>query len=224
MHTISELINAYGAWVQQEFRDGRMVYYANLMFQPLKGHSRAINAQMHIIIENIFYPELCKQLDRHPGRQGRHRFSPHVILVPDLPTFKRQKKHTRHVTLNRGLHCNGFIAVSPRSRLKGADLIEHFTHNSKIFGRLGFRTIHIEAITHDPHRVMDYSMKTIKRGGATFDDAIILPRSWQERQSKPIEIDPRIKAIKQITSSTNVSDDVAAQMYDDALSKRQPTK
>ena len=187
-----------------------MVYYANLMFEPMKGGSIAINTQMRSVIENIFYPALCKQLDRHPGRQGRHKYSPHVVLVPDLPTFKRQKKHTRHGTLNRGLHYNGFISISSRSRLRGGGLIEHFAHNKGNFGRLGFRTIHVEAITHDAHKVMDYSMKTIKRGGATFDDAIILPRTWEERQSGPIEIDHRVNTIKQIQSATNVSDDLAA--------------
>jgi hypothetical protein len=187
MHTIDDLIEAYGQWVQQEFQDGRIVYYANLMFEPLKGGSHAINAKMRSIIENIFYPELCKQLDRHSGRKGRHKYSPHVVLVPDLPIFKRNKTNTRDATLNRGLHYNGFISISPRSRLRGNDLKEHFAHNNRHFGRFGFRTIHVELITHDPHRVMDYSMKTIKRGGATFDDAIILPRSWQERSSKPAQ-------------------------------------
>jgi hypothetical protein len=220
MYTINELIEAYGQWVQQELQNSRMVYYANLMFEPLKGGPNAINVQMRSIIENIFYPALCKQLDRHSGRKGRHKYSPHLVLVPDLPIFKRHKTHTKGVTLNRGLHCNGFISISPRSRLKGGDLMEHFAQNSEQFTRLRFRTIHVEPITHDSHRVMDYSMKTIKRGEATFDDAIILPRTWEERQSEPIAKDPRSKAIKQIQSSTNISDDVAVHFFNHALSKR----
>ena len=88
MITQHELIQAYGDWIIHESRDGRMVYYINLMFEPLKGGSNAVNTQMHSIIENMFYPELCKQLDRHPRRKGRHQFSPHLVLVPDLPTFK----------------------------------------------------------------------------------------------------------------------------------------
>ena len=224
MYTMTELIEAYGAWIQEEFLDGRMVYSANLMFEPLKGGSHAINVQMRSNIENHFYPELCKQLDRHSSRKGRHKYSPHVVLVPDLPIFKRQKTHTRDATLNRGLHYNGFISVSSRSRLRGKDLKEHFAHNNRHFGRLGFQTIHVEPITHDPLHVMDYSMKTIKRRGATFDDVIILPRSWQERSSKPLESDPRTNATKEIQSSTNVSDDVADQLYDNASSKRRVTK
>jgi len=156
MHTKNELINAYGNWVLLEIQDGRMVYYTNLMFEPLKGHANAITGQMHNLIEKSFYPELCKQLDRHPGRKGRHVLSPHVVLVPDLPTFKNDKKSARSVTINRGLHYNGFISISPKSRLRGNGLIEYFARTRGIFARLGFRTIHAEAITHDPHGVMDY--------------------------------------------------------------------
>ena len=119
MITQYELIHAYGDWIIQEIREGRTAYYTNLMFEQLKGQSIAINAQMHGIIESSFYPELCKQLDRHPHRKGRHGLSPHVVLVPDLQTFKNDKKYPRKATLNGGLHYNGFISISPCSRLKG---------------------------------------------------------------------------------------------------------
>ena len=97
--------------------------------------------------------------------------------------------------------------------------VGHFAHYRELFARLGFRQIHVEPITHDSHEVMDYSMKTIKQGRATFDNAIILPRTWSERQRNPIELNPRDKAIKQIASSTNVSEEVAAQLYEDNSSK-----
>ena len=196
----------------RKFINGWQVYYANLMFEPLKGGSNAIITQMRSIIENVFYPELCGQLDRHPRRKGRHQLSPHVVLVPDLPTFKYTPNTTRPVTLNKGLHYDGFISISPRSRLRGNNLINHFAHYRELFARRGFQKIHVEPITHDPHEVMDYSMKTIKQGRATFDNAIILPRSWNERQRKPVELSAKDRAIKQIASSTNVSEEVAAQL------------
>jgi hypothetical protein len=81
MITQQNLIYAYGDWIIQEFHDGRRVYYMNLMFEPLKGGSNAINFQMHSIIENVFYPELCGQLDHHPHRPGRNiRPTPQGLL------------------------------------------------------------------------------------------------------------------------------------------------
>lgn len=219
MITKQELIQAYGDWIIQEVQDGRMVHYINLMFDQLKGGSNAIITQMHSVIENVFYPELCGQLDRHPRRQGRHLFSPHVVLVPDLPTFKYTPNTTRPVTLNKGLHYNGLISISPRSRLRGNSLMNHFAHYRQLFARLGFREIHAVAITNDPHELMDYSMKTIKQGRATFDNAIILPRSWNERQRTPLQLSAKDRAIKQIASSTNVSAEVASQLYEGNSSK-----
>jgi len=67
------------------------------------------------------------------------------------------------------------------------------------------------AITHDPHEVMDYSMKTIKQGRVAFDDEIVLPRSWSERQRTALELSAKDRAIKHIASSTNVSETVATQ-------------
>ena len=62
-------------------------------------------------------------------------------------------------------------------------------------------------------------MKTIKQGRATFDNEIILPRSWSERQRKPVELSAKDRVIKQILSSTNVSEKVAAQLHEDNSSK-----
>ena len=94
--------------------------------------------------------------------------------------------------------------------------IEHYR---ELFGRLGFRKIHVEPITHDAHEVMDHSMKTIKQGRANSDYAIILPRSWKERQRKPLQLNAKARAIKQISSSTNVSEKVAGQLYEANSSK-----
>jgi hypothetical protein len=104
------LINGYSEWVRDEYRSGWTPYYVNLMFDPLKVPQGAINSTMREIIENSFYVMLCKQLDRHPNRKGRHEVSPHVVLFPDLPVFKHNKQSLRDVSLNGGLH---YTASSP---------------------------------------------------------------------------------------------------------------
>ena len=75
------------------------------------------------------------------------------------------------------------------------------------------------AITHDPHEVVDYSMKTIKQGGVAFDDEIVLPRSWSERQPRLVELSAKDRAIKHIASSSNVSETVASQLCEDNSSE-----
>ena len=62
-------------------------------------------------------------------------------------------------------------------------------------------------------------MKTIKMSKASFDNAIILPRSWNERQPKLFKLNTKERAIKHIGSSTNFSDEVAAQLYEAKSSK-----
>jgi hypothetical protein len=174
--TMNDLIEGYRDWIIKERNKGWTPYYVNLMFNPLKGPPMAIAAQMREVIENSLYLTLCKQLDRHPGRKGRHQFSPHVILFPDLPTFKHAKQSLGAVTLNGGLHYNGFISISPQARLRERDLGDHFEKLRWLYKRHGLRA-DARSLTDNLNGIVDYSMKTIKVGRVDYDNVIILPKS-----------------------------------------------
>jgi hypothetical protein len=208
----SQIIRAHGDWVIEEvLREWRPFYFINIMFKALRGTGSAVDAQMHDAIVNGFYPQLCKHLERHPGRRGRHKYLPHLFLFPDFPVYKTQKQSLRRVSLNGGLHYNGVVSISPRSRLK-EDLDDHIWRNQASYYGDKIERIHVRPVTYDPYRLLDYGLKTVARGRADYERGIFLPKSLSEMQPAQ-NMDERTKAIKYIQSSSNVSDDVADEIY-----------
>jgi hypothetical protein len=210
------LIRAYGNWIIQEVSYGRIPYYINIMFDPLDRYYSPAMKQMTDAIyaaKGSFYAKLCSRFDRHPGRKGRNRFLPHAFLFFDLPVFKYGKKSVLlDVQINGGVHLNGIMTIPAKSRIKD-EFSRHIWKNRALYTQNGIRRIHVEPVTHDPYRVADYAMKTMKNGRIDWDTTIILPRTYSELKSAPVEVDPRTRAIKQIQSATNVSDDIAKDIY-----------
>jgi hypothetical protein len=77
----------------------------------------------------------------------------------------------------------------------------------------------VQPVTHGVNTVVDYAMKTLKRGNVDYDTAIILPRTYDEMRSSRMSSDPHKLAIKNIQSAMNVSDQVAEQIYRNAAGK-----
>jgi hypothetical protein len=208
----SQIIRAHGDWLIEELlREWRLFYFINIMFKPLKGSASAIDTQMHDAIVNGFYPQLCKHLERHPGRRGRHKYLPHLFLFPDFPVYKIRKQSLRSVSLNGGLHYNGAVSISPRARLK-EELGDHIWRNQSSYYGDKIERIHIMPVTYDPYRLMDYGLKTVVRGRADYERGIFLPKSISEIQPAT-NMDERTRAIKHIQSSANVSDEVVEMIY-----------
>jgi hypothetical protein len=208
----NKIIRAHGDWLIEEvLREWRRLYFINIMFKPLRGAGSALDAQMHDAIINSFYPQLCRHLERHPGRKGRHKYLPHLFLFPDFPVYKTQKQSLRRASLNGGLHYNGVVSISPRSRLK-EDLDDHIWRNQSSYYGDKIERVHIKPITYDPYRLMDYGLKTVARGRADYECGIFLPKSLSEMQPAQ-NMDERTRAIKYIQASDNVSDEVAEEIY-----------
>ena len=88
----SKIIRAHGDWLIEEvLREWRLLYFINIMFKPLRGSGSAIDAQMHDAIVNGFYPQLCKRLERHPGRRGTAQISSPFIPVSRFPRVQNPK-------------------------------------------------------------------------------------------------------------------------------------
>jgi hypothetical protein len=209
------LVHAFGDWIIQEVLDGRIPYYINIMFDPLERLTPVITQMTNAVYasKGSFYGKLCTRFDKHPGRKSRHRFLPHAFLFYDLPVFKCGKKQSlRDVKINGGVHLNGVMTIPSQSRMKD-EFSRHMRENRALYTQHGIRRIHVEPLTHDPHRVADYAMKTLKTGRIDWDTTVILPRSYSELRPGPIKMDPHARAIKHIQSATNVSDDIAAQIH-----------
>lgn len=188
MYDITDLLTGYKQWIANELAQEWTPYYVNLMFSHLRLPASMLYSQMADMIEKQFYVLLCKKLDRHPNRRGRHNLSPHVLLFPDLPVAKRKKHSLREVTLNGGLHFNGFVSISPQARLRENTLVEHFAVHQAEYLRDGMR-VHAKPLTDNLSGIVAYAMKTIKRGRFDLDQVILLPRTWEERQPSIDQLD-----------------------------------
>ena len=186
-----ELIGAYGGWIaQQNNLEDWQSYYINIMFKPLPGSAEAIQSQMQEAIENWFYPKLCKRLERHPGRKGRRRFLPKLILFPDFPVYKTKKRLREGVAFNGGLHYNGTISISGRSRLN-EDFHAHMTRHHADYAGEKIERFYLKDI-FEAQKLSDYAIKSIKCGRAEYECGIFLPKSLSEMSpSHPVGEDTR---------------------------------
>jgi hypothetical protein len=209
------IVRAYEEWfVEEILTEKRTPYFINVMFKPLKGPASAVDAQMHSVIVDWFYPQLCKRLERHPSREGRHKFLPRLFLFPDLPVRKSKKESLRDVCVNGGLHYNGVVLISQRARLK-EPFCDHISRHQFLYVGDKIERIYVEPVTFDPCRVMEYSLKTLAGGRADYDRGIFLPKSLGECRP-PLETNGKTRAIKSIQASSNVSDEVAVALYERA--------
>jgi hypothetical protein len=229
---INKLIQGYSEWIIKERWNGRLPYFINIMFHQLTGSSHnSLVPQMRDGIYNHFYPTLCKYFARHPRRKSQEYLLPRGALFFDLPVWKRKRERPikRLINQNGGLHLNGFILIPVKSRLT-EDFIEHIEHKQylyvdhivdgrSLYDRGGVERVHVKQMDFDYYRVSDYSLKTVRAGKVDYDTTIILPRTRKEISSNTLPIDARIRAIKDIQASTNVSDEGALQIYNDLCGK-----
>jgi len=102
-----------------------------------------------------------------------------MMLFPDLPVYKHQKKSIEDVSINDGLHYGGIALTPPISRCK-TRLDRYFRNNHDDYLSNKLARIFVEPITHAHDYVTDYVMKTIKSGRLSHDDVVILPRCISE--------------------------------------------
>jgi hypothetical protein len=102
-----------------------------------------------------------------------------MILFPDLPVPKREKKSLGDVSINDGLHYGGIVLTPPVSRFESS-LDEHFRDAQDEYINDKLERIHAKPITSNPIYVMDYAAKTYKRCRVSDEDVIIVPKSGSE--------------------------------------------
>lgn len=84
--------------------------------------------------------------------------------------------------------------------------------------------IYAEEITHNIDYVVEYNMKSLKRRTVDFDDVLVLPKCVDELLSKRKVIDPKDRAIKDLQSHWNCSDEVAESMLNSTANKKDEAK
>jgi hypothetical protein len=101
-----------------------------------------------------------------------------MILFPDMPVYRHEKKSIRDISVNDGLHYGGLALIPPVSRFRST-LDTRFAEgiNEKV------ARIHVTPITDNPGFVVDYAAKSFKRGWVSEEDILILPRAISELPS-----------------------------------------
>jgi hypothetical protein len=106
-----------------------------------------------------------------------------MVLFPDLPVYKREKKSIEDVSINNGLHYGGIALTPPISRFQST-LDAYFEQDQKKYVNEKLSRIHVAPITWNPAYVTDYVAKSFKRGRVSEEDIIILPRVISELPAK----------------------------------------
>jgi hypothetical protein len=201
-------------WMMNWVSVGWSAYYLNIMFNPLPGSLPTIVSTMHRGIHKGFYCSLCTRFVRNPRSPSEQQRLPKLWLYPDRPGFRRKRKKYSSDLLTRndnGLHFNGALLLPPKSRFHGS-IIEHISENQTRYCRHGIERIHVKEADYIPGAI-DYAGKTVKWGRADPDDILILPLSPGELPNKTPSWSPSGRAVKDMQSALNVSDEIAEAIY-----------
>src|ERR1700691_2278393 len=112
-----QIIGGYQKWVRVYTDRGWGPHHITFMFHQLPGSQASVLRQMKREIERV-YSRLVTRFDRNPRAPARSQFLPVMILFPDLPVYKHEKKSIEDVSINNGLHYGGFVLTPPVSRFR----------------------------------------------------------------------------------------------------------
>jgi hypothetical protein len=204
-----------GKWAKEYADLAWEAYFMTFMFRHIPGSDEEKIRRMHKDISS-FYGKLASWLVRDPKSPKCDHLLPKAVFFPDVPSSTRLKQGLREVTINDGLHFHGIVLVPRKSRLK-VPFLQHLRDKKRSYGRGYMLMIHAEP-NRDHHRfVADYAGKGVKRGRASYDDVLVLPRTGKELQQNVSDsICGPGREIKDIMSAKNVSIETAQEFYENA--------
>lgn len=170
----------YSQIVSDRVRDGWSCYLVTFLFDQLPGSPAIVMAQMKDQVQRV-YSTLVTRVHRKPKTASVDEL-PVLVGFLDRPVYKRDRVTAPSSRCNDGLHFHALILLPPSSRLKGS-LVDHFRENERLYVRPGtsIQRIHVEAAISDHDRVVDYALKTIRKGRLSYEDAVmVLPRARSE--------------------------------------------
>lgn len=189
---VDDVIAGYKQFVVDRVREGWHPHLATLMFAPLFGKPAAVIAQMMAEAE-FAYKKFLTRAVRRPLSSGSLDWLPILIAAPDWPVGKHDKPLAQ-VKINDGLHFHGLLLMPPFSRLP-IPVDEHFRQQQALYvgdrrrrelmpknssERSPLKRIDVRPVDGDVALVVDYVVKSLKRGRFSIDDVLILPRTTEE--------------------------------------------
>jgi hypothetical protein len=209
----TEIVQAYGGWIQEHLELGWNGYLVTFMFRNISGSNEVRIQQMHReIIE--FYQKLVTRAVRKPRSEKWVHLLPKGIFFPDVPGYRSSAYSIPEVSINDGIHFHGIMVATQEARLK-EPLHLHLLRKRKLYVGHNIYRIDAQRITSQAAFVTDYGGKAIKRRRFSTDHVLLLPKTLSELPAKKCTQAENLeaKAIKDIQSSMNVSDVVAQSIY-----------
>ena len=176
------LLNGYQQWVESYMHEGWKPYEISFMYHQLPGSTKSILEQMKQELHRV-NSRLVTRFHRDPRSKIGFECIPRMMLFPDLPVYKHEKKSIQDVSINDGLHYGGIALTSPISRCQ-TSLDDHFTEDQEKYLSKKLERSFVKPITHSHNYVTDYVMKAIKNGRMSEEDIVILPRTISELPDK----------------------------------------
>ena len=185
-HQIQLTIDGYTQLVTDRIKQGWSCYLVTILFQQLPGSRLTIISRMKQEVQRL-YSTLITRVHRKP-RSASPDELPVLIGAVDLPVYKTDRSSSPLVRCNGGLHFHALILIPDRSRLR-EPLQDHFQACAHLYGMHGtISKIDVRPVTDGYERVVDYVLKTIKRGRVSYDEGVlILPRTRDELTSNQLE-------------------------------------
>ncbi|MGJ5144947.1 hypothetical protein [Bradyrhizobium sp. HKCCYLRH3073] len=150
------------------------------LFDQFPGSPAAVMAQMKDQVQRV-YSTLVTRVHRKPKTAPVDEL-PVLVGFLDRPVYKRDRVTAPTSRCNDGLHLHALVLLPPTSRLKES-LVDHFRDNESLYIRPGtsVQRIHVEPASSGHDRVVDYALKTTRKGRLSYEDAVVvLPRARSE--------------------------------------------
>jgi hypothetical protein len=209
-----EIVEAYGSLCCQIANRGWDGFFMTIMFHHIPGPRGTKIRQMHEEISTI-YGKLANRVVRKPTSENWAHLLPKGVFFPDVPGYRKTSEKLSDVSVNDGVHMHGIVFAIETPRFKQS-LDQHFRENEQLYVNGNIHRIHVEPITDREKFVADYAGKAIKRKRFSNDDILILPKALSEL-SKSNTLSQTMsreqRAVKDIQSRHNVSDEIALYMY-----------
>jgi hypothetical protein len=176
-------LNGYTQLVTDRIKKGWSCYLVTILFQQLPGSQPTIISRMNQEVQRV-YSRLITRVHRKP-RTACPDELPVLVGAVDLPVYKSDPSSAPLVRCNGGLHFHALILIPDKTRLR-EPLQDHFQACAHLYGIDGIISkIDIRPVKDGYERVVDYVLKTIKRGRVSYDEGVlILPRARDELTSR----------------------------------------
>ena len=216
-----EIVQGYGSLFCQLANRGWDGFFMTIMFRQIPGPVGTKIRQMHEEISTI-YGKLANRVVRKPTSENWAHLLPQGVFFPDAPAYRQTRQSMSDVSVNDGVHMHGIVFAIETPRFK-QPLDLHFRENDQLYVKGNIHRIHVEPITDRERFVVDYAGKAVKHRRFSNDDILIVPKALSEVSKAPTpsqKMSSEERAIKEIQSRHNVSDEIALSMYLAHRSKR----